>query len=213
MLRFVEVIVIVMMMVLLSDIVTSRQFLLDFSTGVENVKVEGKTVTLIFNTSELAPVRKVTLQAAENGRIISRNCSLEEKMSGCKDVTSPRIIAHIGHENVSVVIRNFTARDAVGYTLQAVGNEVKNKSFNLTNEPLKMNSSTETPPLTTAPYSRNIVNIVLSVVGGVVVVVVVVVLLAVICIKFKKELWQIIRSCFRFFQSKLHRHTAVPSTD
>ncbi|KAI7794553.1 hypothetical protein IRJ41_015354, partial [Triplophysa rosa] len=153
-------------------------------TGVENVKVEGKTVTLIFNTSELAPVRKVTLQAAENGRIVSRNCSLEEKMSGCKDVTSPRIIAHIGHENVSVVIRNFTARDAVGYTLQAVGNEVKNKSFNLTNEPLKMNSSTETPPLTTAPFSRNIVKIVLSVVGGVVVVVVV--LLAVICIKFKK---------------------------
>ncbi|XP_057175527.1 uncharacterized protein LOC130545174 isoform X2 [Triplophysa rosa] len=212
MLGFVEVIV--MMMVLLSDIVTSRQFLLDFSTGVENVKVEGKTVTLIFNTSELAPVRKVTLQAAENGRIISRNCSLEEKMSGCKDVTSPRFFVYIGHENVSVVIRNFTARDAGGYTSHfTVGNEVKNKSFNLTNEPLKMNSSTETPPLTTAPYSRNIVNIVLSVVGGVVVVVVVVVLLAVICIKFKKELWQIIRSCFRFFQSKLHRHTAVPSTD
>lgn len=104
-------------------------------TGVENVKgKEGETVTLPFNTSTLEPVRQVTLQERDSGTVVSRNCSLEEKKSGCKEnTTSPRIFVYIDNETVSVVFRGFTARDVGGYILKIVGKEVKNKSFNLTN--------------------------------------------------------------------------------
>lgn len=102
--------------------------------GVEDVKgTEGETVSVIFNCSELAPVRKVTLER-ENGTIVSQNSSVEEKMFGCEEInTSNGIFVYINRTHLSVVFLNFSEHDAAVYTLLVVGNEVKNKSFNLIN--------------------------------------------------------------------------------
>ncbi|XP_051515635.1 uncharacterized protein LOC127418824 [Myxocyprinus asiaticus] len=125
-----------------------RLFIAGAAIDSERVEVTmGERFDLFDENPELKNVSRVSMFICENGPLVFRYCSPDEKKNGCKSFGADKVLLQT--QNMTLSIRNASSSDEGCYTLEVIGNIIYKKKLTVVvNESPLSTISPESPHLT-----------------------------------------------------------------